>query len=82
MKRMGWTLTTLVLGLGLGIGGFAIQPYVAGQESQKTRDLKMAATSESISGRVKTVCTVPQTGRNSNQLLEQLKFLSGVNSCL
>jgi hypothetical protein len=54
MKRIGWKITTLILGLGLGMGGLAIQSYVAGQEIQKLRDLKMETTSETISGRVKS----------------------------
>lgn len=54
MKHIGWKLTTLALGLGLGCGGLAMQSYVAGQETQKHREEKMEAASETISGRVKS----------------------------
>jgi hypothetical protein len=54
MKHIGWKMTTLALGLGLGCGGLAMQSYVAGQETQKQREVKMDAASETISGRVKS----------------------------
>ena len=54
MKHIGWKITTLALGLGLGFGGLAMQSNVAGQETQKQREAKMEAASETISGRVKS----------------------------
>lgn len=54
MKRTSWTKVMLVLGLAFGLGGFAIESFVTGQDVKKQGIENVKEETRSISGRVKS----------------------------
>lgn len=54
MLRKTWARSLVALALATGLGGWAIQSYVVGQEPERSKGNQLATATENVSGRVKS----------------------------